>query len=145
MKKHGENEMRFVDTNVLIYAVSADSEDLEKRIRALDLLNEDDLVISVQVLQEFYHQSTRATRKGAITHEQALNFLTSIHHIAANPMTVQIFHSAVAICHRYQLSYWDGAILAAAQSAGCDAVYSEDMSPTQDYGGIRIINPFINS
>ena len=134
--------MRFVDTNVLLYAVLAIAEDEEKRDRALKLLNEDDLVISVQVLQEFYYQSTQPKRQGAVTHEQALGFLKSLRHIPANPMTVEIFHAAVAISRRYQLSYWDGAILAAARASGCDAVYSEDMSPTQDYGGIRVINPF---
>ena len=39
-------------------------------------------------------------------------------------------------------SYWDAAILAAARALGCDAVYSEDMSSEQDYGGIRVVNPF---
>ena len=142
MTKRGENEMRFVDTNVLLYAVLALAEDEEKRDRALDLLNQDDLVISVQVLQEFYYQSTQPKRQGAVTQQQALGFLESLSHIPAKPMTVEIFHSAVAICRRYQLSYWDGAILAAAKSAGCDTVYSEDMSHEQDYGGVRVINPF---
>ncbi len=145
MTKRGENEMRFVDTNILLYAVLAIAEDKEKRDRALDLLNKDDLVISVQVLQEFYYQSTQPKRQGAVTHQQALGFLESLSHIPAESMTMEIFLSATAISNRYQLSYWDGAILAAAQSAGCDAVYSEDMSPTQDYGGIRVINPFINN
>lgn len=140
--KRGENEMRFVDSNVLLYAVLAIAEDEDKRDRALNLLNEDDLVISVQVLQEFYYQSTQPKREGAVTHEQALGFLNSLSHIPANSMTVEIFHSAVAISRRYQLSYWDGAILAAAKFAGCDTVYSEDMNPSQDYGGIRVINPF---
>ena len=51
--------MRFVDTNVLVYAVSAALEDEEKRLRALDLLARRDLAMSVQVLQEFYVQATR--------------------------------------------------------------------------------------
>ena len=56
--------MRFVDTNILIYAVSADSDDVGKRRRALDLLAASDLALSVQVLQEFYGQATRASRPG---------------------------------------------------------------------------------
>ena len=43
---------------------------------------------------------------------------------------------------RFGLSYWDGAILAAARATGCDTVYSEDMSSEQDYDGLRVINPF---
>ena len=48
---------------------------------------------------------------------------------------------AVSISRRFELSYWDGAILAAARAAGCDAVYSEDLSSEQD-DGLRVINPF---
>ena len=48
----------------------------------------------------------------------------------------------MAISRRFLLSYWDGAILAAAAAAGCDAVYSEDLSAEQDYDGLRVINPF---
>ena len=51
--------MRFVDTNVLLYAVSPLSVEIDKRRRARELLEQPDLAISVQVLQEFYHQATR--------------------------------------------------------------------------------------
>ena len=58
-------------------------------------------------------------------------------------MTPAVFEQAAAISRRYQINYWDGAILAAARSLGCDAVYSEDLSAGQDYGGLRVINPFL--
>ena len=134
--------MRFVDTNVLLYAVSALSEDIDKRRRALELIREPDLTMSMQVLQEFYHQSTRATRRWAISHEQALRFIESINGFQIQPITVELFREAVLISQRFGLSYWDGAILAAARSTGCDAVYSEDLSHDQDYDGLRVINPF---
>lgn len=57
-------------------------------------------------------------------------------------MTLDLFHDAVTISERFGLSYWDGAILAAARNLGCEAVYSEDMSSEQGYDGIRVINPF---
>ncbi len=47
----------------------------------------------------------------------------------------------MSISRRFELSYWDGAILAAARAAGCDAVYSKDLSSEQDYDGLRVINP----
>ena len=84
------------------------------------------------MLQEFYHQSTRPSRQAAITHEQALNFLRSLESFPIQPVTLDIFRSAVAIRQRFGLSYWDGAILAAARALGCDAVYSEDLSSEQD-------------
>ena len=51
--------MRFVDTNVLLYAVGAPSADADKRLRALGLLTPGDLALSVWVLQAFHHQATR--------------------------------------------------------------------------------------
>ena len=136
--------MRFVDTNVLLYAVSALSENAANRRRALALLEEDDLAISVQVLQEFYHQATRPSRPAAITPEQALRFIEAIDSLPVQPITLDTFRAGVAISQRFGLSYWDGAILAAARAMGCDAVYSEDMSSDQDYGGVRVLNPFVD-
>lgn len=134
--------VRFVDTNVLLYAVSALSEDADKRLRALNLLTTGDLALSVQVLQEFYHQATRTSRLGAITQDHALQFIESISHVPVQDVTREVFRAGVAISRRFRLSYWDGAILAAAGAVGCDAVYSEDMSTEQDYDGLRVINPF---
>ena len=55
---------------------------------------------------------------------------------------MEVFQTAVVISHRFSVSYWDGAILAAARAAGCEAIYSEDFSTEQDYDGLRVINPF---
>ena len=134
--------MRFVDTNVLIYAVSPSPQEVDKRRKAQELLERGDLTLSVQVLQEFYHQVTRPNRTDPLTDTQALGFLKSIDSFPVQPVTQELFHSAVSISRRFQLSYWDGAILAAARAAGCDAVYSEDLSSEQDYDGLRVINPF---
>ncbi len=56
-------------------------------------------------------------------------------------MTVEVFQADATVSHRFRLSYWDGAILAAARVAGCEAIYSEHFSAEQDYGGLRVINP----
>ncbi len=136
--------MRFVDTNVLLYAISSLTEDAERRERAVALLKEGDLAISVQVLQEFYHQATRPSRPNAITSVQALGFIDAISAFPVQAITREVFRAGVAISQRFGLSYWDGAILAAARAMGCDAVYSEDMNAGQDYGGVTVINPFVN-
>ena len=120
--------MRFVDTNVLIYAVSAAAEDAEKRRRALDLLARRDLALSVQVLQEFYVQSTRPSRPGALTHTEAVGFTESLHRFPIQTITLDLMHTALAIRERFRLSYWGIAILAAARLSGCNMVYSEDLS-----------------
>ena len=137
--------MRFVDTNVLLYAVSAESEESGKRDRAIALLQESDLAISVQVVQEFYHQATRPGRPAALTPEQALRFIQSIDSFPVQPVTFELFLAGVSISRRFGLSYWDGAILAAARAMGCEIVYSEDLSATQDYDGLRVANPFADA
>ena len=134
--------MRLVDTNVLLYAASILAEEEDKRIRARELLAEPDLAVSVQVVQEFYHQATRATRPGRLSHDDALRFLEPVLEMWVQAVTLGVFRDAVSIRRRFGLSYWDAAILAAARVLGCDAVYSEDMSSEQDYGGIRVLNPF---
>ena len=134
--------MRLVDTNILLYAVSASPEDTHKRRQARALLAETDLAVSVQVLQEFYHQATRSSRPARLTHDDALSFLEPILRLSIQAVTVEVFRVALSIREQFGLSYWDSAILAAARVMGCDAVYSEDMSAEQDYGGLRVINPF---
>ncbi len=135
----------FVDTNVLLYAIGAAPENTAKRERAHNLLVEDSrLVLSVQVLAEFYHQATHSRRDDAITPHQAIEFIDSIEHIAVQDVTLGVFRDGVSISRRFRISYWDGAILAAARAAECDVVYSEDLSHGQDYGGVRVSNPFVD-
>ena len=134
--------MRFVDTSVLIYAASPSAADADKRRRAQDLLREGGLAVSVQVLQEFHAQVTRSSRTEPLTHSQAMKFIDSIREFPVQDLTLAVFRAGVSISRRFRLSYWDGAILAAARACGCDAVYTEDLSDGQDYDGLRVINPF---
>ena len=121
--------MRFVDTNILIYTVSPSIEEADKRRRAQNLLLEGDLAVSVQVLQEFYVQVTRPGRTDALTHSQALRFIESIRGFPVQDITLAVFRNAVSISRRFRLSYWDGAILAAARACGCEAVYTVSSEP----------------
>ena len=99
--------------------------------------------MSVQVLQEFYSQVTRASRADPLSPSQALRFIESIREFPVQDVTLAVFRAGVALSsQRFRLSNWDGAILAAAHACGCDAVYSEDLSDRQDYEGLRVINPF---
>ena len=82
--------MRFLDTNVLLYAVSRAPAEAAKTARALSLLDADDWVISVQVLQEFYVQATRATKVDRITPEQATALIESWLRFRVQEMTVPI-------------------------------------------------------
>ena len=137
--------MHLADSNILLYAVSADPDEAEKRVRAIEVLaDRDNLALSVQVLQEFYHQATRPRGRLAFTHERALTFLAPLMRLPIQPVTQELFTTAAGIADRYGVSYWDAAILAAAIMLGCDAVYSEDLSHQQDYDGLTVINPFLD-
>jgi predicted nucleic acid-binding protein len=131
----------FVDTNVLAYAASNATAEQAKRDVALDILERPDLAFSGQVLAEFYVVATSRT-KLKLTHEEAVQLLTSIAHIPTCPITRELVMEAVALRQRYQISYWDAAIIAAAKEMGCATVYSEDLNDGQTYDGVTIINPF---
>jgi predicted nucleic acid-binding protein len=135
--------VRFVDTNVLLYAVSKDSQEQGKAERAREILAARDLALSVQVLQEFYVQVTRASRSDPLTHEQASKLVESFMRFPVAEITTEIMLAATATRRRFQISYWDAAILEAARSLGCEVVLSEDLSDGQDYAGIRVENPFL--
>ncbi|HEV3375742.1 MAG TPA: PIN domain-containing protein [Thermoleophilaceae bacterium] len=134
--------MQFVDTNVLLYAISREAEEQPKAARANALLDRGDVALSVQVLQEFYVQSTRETRTGRITHDQAARLVESLLVFPVADVTTALVRAAIATRERFNISYWDAAILEAARSRGCAVVLSEDLSDGQNYAGVRVENPF---
>jgi predicted nucleic acid-binding protein len=134
--------VRFVDTNVLLYAVSKDPREEDKAGRAREILAARDLTLSVQVLQEFYVQATRESRPDPLTHEQAARLVASFMRFSVAEITTVVMLAAIATHQRFQISYWDAAILEAARSTGCELVLSEDLSDGQDYSGLRVENPF---
>ncbi len=134
--------VRFVDTNVLIYSISNDPAERAKAERANEILATRDLGLSAQVLQEFYVQATRERRPGRLTHERAAGLAESFRRFPVAPLTAGLVSSAMATCERFQISYWDAAILEAARSLGCEVVLSEDLGDGQDYDGVRVENPF---
>lgn len=134
--------MRFADTSVLLYAISRDPAEQDKAKRANDILAGRDLALSVQVLQEFYVQATRASRPDALSHRQAVLLVESFRRFPVQDLTTGIVLAALDARQRFQLSYWDAAIIEAARAMGCTDVLSEDLSDSKDYGGVLVINPF---
>jgi predicted nucleic acid-binding protein len=134
--------VRFADTNILLYAISRDPDEQAKAQRASELLAARDLALSVQVLQEFYVQATRASRSDRIAHEDAVELIEAFERFPVAPITVDVMRAALATSDRFRISYWDAAILEAARSLGCKVVLSEDLSDAVDYGGVRVENPF---
>jgi len=134
--------VRFLDTNILLYRISTDPNESEKRAIATELLKAKDLHLSVQVLQEFYVQATRNTREDRILHEEALLLIESWKRFPVQPVTLELMAAALRAKERWQLSYWDAAIIEAARRADCDTVLSEDLNHGQSYDGVRVLDPF---
>lgn len=133
----------FLDTNVLLYSISDDPRDSVKRGVAVELVERPSNALSVQVMQEFYVQATRATRPNPLPHNIAAGFLrTWQKRFPVQDMTVSLFDEALDIKAAHRLSYWDAAIVAAARALGCIELYSEDMSHGRKIAGVTIVNPF---
>jgi predicted nucleic acid-binding protein len=131
----------FLDTNILLYSISGDPDEAGKRQRALALLDRD-VRLSVQVLQEFYVQATRASRPDALPHEIAAGLVRAWQRFETQETTLAIVNAALDIKARYGFSYWDASIIAAALAQDCGELFSEDLSDGQLVGSLRVENPF---
>ena len=134
--------MRFVDTNILLYAVSTAPDEERKQRIALALLEADGVTLSVQVLQEFYVQSTRSTKPERLSHDQAAALVESFLRFPVQETTVALVQAAIAARERFHISYWDAAVVEAARTLGCDTLLSEDLADGRSYDGVRVENPF---
>ena len=81
-------------------------------------------------------------RPDAIGHRQAVLLIESFRRFPVQDITTGIMMAALDTRQRFQLSYWDAAIIEASRAMGCTQVLSEDLSDGQDYGGVRVANPF---
>ena len=95
--------MQFVDTSILLYAISHDPAEQDKAKRANDVLTERDLALSVQVLQEFYVQATRASRPDAIGHQQAVRLIESFRRFPVQDLTSGIMMAALHTRQLFQV------------------------------------------
>jgi predicted nucleic acid-binding protein len=135
----------FVDTNVWVYAV--DAADPARRQRALEVIAPEqgrDLVVSTQVLTEFYAVVTRklATPLPADDAEAMVRQLSVLPVVAIDASLVA---SAIVGSREWRISIWDALILRAAEIAGCRRVLSEDLADGGTYGSVVVENPFAST
>ena len=131
----------FVDTNVFIYAL--DDADLKKQAAArewrAELWRRRQGRISFQVLQEFY---AKVTYKWPNVRQAARSEVRDL--LAWRPVNVDggILDNAWKIQDRFPMSFWDALIVAAAKSASCRYLLTEDFQAGQDLDGLLVVNPF---
>lgn len=132
----------FLDTNVLIYAVSSDPAESPKKEKAMALIEHTDFGLSAQVLQEFY---VTVTRKIALPlpPDEAVALLEQFRSLPVVWTDYPLIVSGVEASLRFGISYWDGTIIAAAERLGAATLYTEDLNHGQRYGSVQAVNPFL--
>lgn len=133
----------FVDTNVFVYDVDASAAAKQRRARAWlsHLWQTQTGRVSAQVQNELYTVLTRKMKPG-LPRDEARALVSDLD--AWSPIAIggDLLQRALGLEDRYPLSWWDALIVAAAESARCTYLLSEDLSDGQQYGRIRVINPF---
>jgi len=133
----------FLDTNVLVYAVSSLPADSTKQQTALDLIQHADFGLSAQVLQELYVNVTRKIAR-PLPPDEAVALLEEFRCFPLVPTDYPLVVTGIETSLRYGISYWDGAIIAAADRLGAETLYTEDLNHGQLYGSVRAVNPFLH-
>jgi predicted nucleic acid-binding protein len=131
----------FIDTNVLLYAVSTAEEERAERQAARRILEADNWGLSVQVLQEFYVNATGKLAQ-TLSEAETLHFLAHVMRRPVVDLTPDLFLRAIELKNRYRIGYWDAAVVGAALTLGCHTLYTQDLNHGQDYDGLCAVDPF---
>ena len=126
---------------MIIYAASSRPSERAKKEKAAELIANTEFGVSAQVLAETY---SILTTKGdpPLKGAAALAWIELLEKQPCIAIDASLVKRGAAISARYRISYWDGAILAAAEALGAGVVYSEDLSHGQAYGSVKVVNPF---
>ncbi len=133
----------FLDTNIFVYAHDFEAEEKRETSRQLiyQTLQEGTGVISPQVLSEFFVTVTRKIAQPlSIAHAKREISLLSV--MATVDLDATLVVRAVEMLQQWQVSYWDALILASAERAGCETLYSEDLADGEKYGTVVVCNPY---
>ncbi len=134
----------FFDTNVLVYCM--DAGDPVRQFRAIERFalacEQDTVVLSAQVLQEFYAITTRKLQPALSPAEAQAQVerLASFEVLGSSATSVL---EATRLAQRHQLQWWDALILGAALRAGADVLVTEDGQHGQRFGKLTLENPFL--
>ena len=136
----------FLDTNVLVYLYDRDAP--QKQAKSTAILEQNsktaDLVISTQVLQEFYVTVNRKFSR-YVSEAETVLAMRDLRELLTIPIDVGMIFDAIELGRRFQLSFWDALIVQAALVAGCTRLLTEDLQHGQRIGDLVIENPFLNN
>jgi predicted nucleic acid-binding protein len=136
----------FVDTNILIYAARARNDEKSKFAVASEIIQHERFCVSAQVLQEFYVAVQKADPRKAeavpLSEPKAAEWVGWLEPFCEVTTDSFLVLRAIETSRRHQISYWDAAIIAAAERASVPIVYSEDLNHGQHFGDVQVLNPF---
>ncbi|MCR9123169.1 MAG: PIN domain-containing protein [Phyllobacteriaceae bacterium] len=135
----------FVDTNIVLYAISTDPREASKRNIAYNILQRDDFRVSTQVLLEFYVQATRPGSSHRISHGEASDIIVGLRRTGIIDVTQHLVFTGLELRRTTNYSMWDCMIIAAAKAGGCETLLSEDMDHGRTMHGVTIVNPFADA
>jgi predicted nucleic acid-binding protein len=135
----------FLDTNVLVYALS--KSDLSKQAVAIRLLTDaidsGKGMISFQIVQEFFSVAFRRFNP-PLTLVEAEQFLAMpLRSLLVVHSSYSLYSQALQLARRHSISWYDSLIVAAALEADCRILYTEDLQHGQKFDNLRIQNPFL--
>ncbi len=139
------SDKAFIDTNILIYAACGATDEPVKWARAWEIIRDGDYVVSGQVMAEFYVNATKKDERKKfepLELSEASQWIDDLASIAVVPVDQFIVQQAVRYSQRFKISYWDAALIAAAEKYGSKTLYTEDLNHGQKYGSVTVINPF---
>lgn len=134
---------QFVDTNILVYAHDQSAGEKHNQAKTLiqELWQAKTGCLSVQVLQEFYVVVTQKVRR-PLTAAAAARIIEDLAFWRVYAPNTRDVLGAIELQRRYTLSFWDAMIMWSAAQLGCATLWSEDLNPGQEYGVVRVRNPF---
>ena len=130
-----------IDTNILVYAASTLEADKAKTLVARDILKHQSVGLSAQILQEFLVVSTQKVRK-TWSLDDALDWIEALEDFPCLSIDSGLVRFGAELALRHRISYWDGAVLAAAHRLNAQILYTEDLNHEQTYGSVKVVNPF---
>jgi predicted nucleic acid-binding protein len=133
----------FLDTNILAYDLDSGSPDKQAKVREALARPDHEFVISTQVLLELYVVLTRKLRPG-LPEPAAAEVIGALTRLPVVGTDAAIVERAIALSVRHQLSVWDALIVTAAREAGCEELWTEDLSTGSELRGVKIRNPVLD-
>lgn len=132
----------FIDTNLFVYSIDKKEPEKQNKARTIlkTIVNAHQPVISTQVAKEFY---VAATTKLMADKFVVKNIIRNFRHMEVVNNDLELIGQAIDISILSQLSFWDALIIAAAEKANCEYLYSEDLNTGQIFRGVLAVNPFV--